>query len=81
MPRKRMRKAAESAPVDDDKKDMGGYEPKMRMGDMPIDCVEQVISFLPLVDVYKCKSVCKAWHVAADRVLTEDSSATGRRSC
>ena len=70
MSRERIRKA-ESSQADGDKKGMGGYESKMRMDDMPIDWVEQVISFLPLVDVYKCKSVCKAWHVAADRVLSD----------
>ena len=41
------------------------------MDDMPIDWIEQVISFLSLTDVYKCKSVCMAWHVAADRVLSD----------
>ena len=69
MPRKRIRIAAKSAQVDDDKK--GGYESSMRMDDMPIDWIEQVISFLSLTDVYKCKSVCMAWHVAADRVLSD----------
>ena len=35
--RARIREAAESAQVDDEKKGMGGYESKMRMDDMPID--------------------------------------------
>ena len=69
MSRKRTGEAADSAQVDGDKK--AGYESKMQMDDMPIDWVEQVLSFLPLTDVYKCKSVCKAWHVAADRVLSD----------
>ena len=73
MPRERIRKAVESAQVDGDKnqKKTGGYESKMRMDDMAIEWVEQVLSFLPLTDVYKCKSVCKEWHVAADRVLSD----------
>ena len=62
-------RAAESGQVDGDKKGMRGYESSMRM-DMPIDCVEHVISFLSLIDVYKCRSVCMAWRVAADRVLS-----------
>ena len=71
MPRKRNRNAAKSAQVDGDKKEMGGYESKMRMDDMPVDWIEQVLSFLPITDVYKCRSVCKAWYVAADRVLSD----------
>ena len=72
MPRKRIsRKAAKSAQLDGDKKGMGGYKSKMRMDDMPVDWIEQVISFLSLTDVYKCRSVCMAWHVAADRVLSD----------
>ena len=71
MPRKRIRKAAATAQMDGVKMGMGGYESKMRMDDMPIDWIEQVLTFLPLTDVYKCKSVCKAWHVAADRVLSD----------
>ena len=63
--------AAESAQVDGDKKTVGGYASKMRMDDMPVDWIEQVLSFLPLTDVYKCRSVCMAWHVAADRVLND----------
>ena len=69
--RLRIQEAAESAPEDGDKETMGGYVSSMQMDDMPIDWVEQVISFLSLTDVYKCKSVCKAWHVAADRVLSD----------
>ena len=53
------------------KKAMEGYKSKMQMDDMPIDWVEQVITFLPLTEVYKCRSVCMAWHVAADRVLND----------
>ena len=71
MSRKWNREAAESAQVDGDKKEMGEYKSNARMDDMPIDWVEQVISFLPLADVYKCKSVCMAWKVAADRVLSD----------
>ena len=71
MSRKRMREAAVSARVDGDKKAKRRYVSNMQMDDMPIDCVEQVISFLPITDVYKCKSVCMAWHVAADRVLSD----------
>ena len=69
MSRKRIGKVVEAAQVDGNK--MGGYESKMRMDDMPIDWVEQVISFLPLTDVYNCKYVCMAWNVAADRVLSD----------
>ena len=71
MPRKRIGKAANSAQVDGDKKGMGGYVSKMRMDDMPIDWIEQVISFLPITDVFKCRSVCRTWYVAANNVLSD----------
>ena len=70
MPNKRIGQADDSDQVDDDKKANRG-EPCRRMDDMPIDWIEQVISFLPLTDVYKCRSVCKAWNVAADRALSD----------
>ena len=39
------------------------------MQDMAIEWLEQVLSFLPLPDVYKCKSVCKEWQAAANDVI------------
>ena len=41
------------------------------MDDMAIEWVEQVLSFLPLSDVYKCRSVCKKWQAAADYVISD----------
>ena len=69
--RKRIKKAAESTQMDGDKKTNGGYESIMTMDDMAIEWVEQVLSFLPLADVYKCKSVCKEWHAAANYVISD----------
>ena len=73
MSRKRIREAAGSAQVDGDKnkKKMEGYKSIMTMDDMAIEWVEQVLSFLPLTDVYKCKSVCKEWQAAANYVISE----------
>ena len=41
------------------------------MDDMAIEWVEQVISFLPLTDVFKCRSVCKMWQAAANNVISD----------
>ena len=58
------------APVDDDKREKR-EESNMRMDDMAIEWVEQVLSFLPLSDVYKCRSVCKTWQAAANYVISD----------
>ena len=76
MPRKRTREAAESAQVDGDKKAEGGYVSKMRMDDMPFDCVKHVLSFLPITDVYKCKSVCRTWQEVANYVISHCTTLT-----
>ena len=46
----------------------------MRMDDMAIEWVEQVLSFLPITDVYKCRSVCKKWQAAANYVISDCST-------
>ena len=43
----------------------------MQMDDMAIEWVEQVLSSLPLSDVYKCRSVCKKWQAATDYVISD----------
>ena len=59
-----------SAPVDHDEREKR-EESNMQMDDMAIEWVEQVLSFLPITDVYKCRSVCKKWQAAANYVLSD----------
>ena len=39
------------------------------MDDMPQECVEHILSFLPIADVFVCRSVCGKWKGAADSVI------------
>ena len=68
MPRKRIGQAADANQVD---KKAKREESNMQMDDMAIEWVEQVLSFLPLTEVYKCRSVCKKWQAAADYVISD----------
>ena len=75
MPRKKIREADESAKVENDKK-ATRRDSDMRMDDMAIEWVEQVLSFLPITEVYKCRSVCKKWQAAANYVIKGCSTMT-----
>ena len=39
------------------------------MDNLPSDCVEHFLSFLPIADVFVCRSVCQKWKGAADSVI------------
>ena len=46
------------------------------MDDLPQDCVEHIFSFLPIADVFVCRSVCGKWREAADCVIRRQKALT-----
>lgn len=45
-------------------------------GDLPIEWVAQILSFLPLAQQFACKSVCRKWFLAANQSLADQDEVT-----
>ena len=41
------------------------------MDNLPLECVANILSFLPIADVFVCRSVCGKWKEAADSVIRD----------
>ena len=46
------------------------------MDNLPLECVEHILSFLPIADVFVCRSVCEKWKGAADLVIRSQKALT-----
>ena len=46
------------------------------MEDLPPECLQNILSFLPIADVFVCRSVCRKWKGAADSVIRGQQALT-----